>query len=455
MRGFIDFLGAQRNFLLMIAFWLASSTVAQVLAFAVVPVTLFVNILRNNWAYAVFGLLFCLVFSDGPEYIYGLGAYQQVKLFYISAMAVMIVKDLNEFRPISQVFSVFIPFFIYAYVPAIFFPAAGLSGILKTTSYMLIYFVVPNVVLYAFREQGWIFLRRLMFVMLTVLVISLVMRFVNPQLAFTVGRFSGLFGNPNGLGIYSTLFFVLFSVVAGMRKDLFTPSERYLVQGVIVLCIVLSASRTSLAGVLIYITFNRFFSGSPFLGFVVLLAAMGVIDQVTNNLPAIILALGLQDYFRLDTLEAGSGRYFAWQWAWEKIQGFYYFGGGFGTDGYVEKLDRQWLSLQGHQGNFHNSYLTLWINVGLVGLIIYARSFILIALKAAKRVPASLAAMFTVLFSANYESWLVGSLNPFTIVLLILWTVTTEDDIVEAADASRRDPELEEKQAIPGVTVEG
>ena len=76
-----------------------------------------------------------------------------------------------------------------------------------------------------------------------------------------------------------------------------------------------------------------------------------------------------------------------------------------------------YLERMGHQGGVHNSYLSMWFNVGIVGLLIYFRSFVLLFIKAAKLLPISTAVMFSVLFSVMYESWLVGSLNPYTIIL--------------------------------------
>ena len=56
----------------------------------------------------------------------------------------------------------------------------------------------------------------------------------------------------------------------------------------------------------------------------------------------------------------------------------------------------------------------------------------------------SLAVMFSTLFSIMYESWLVGSLNPFTIVLLTTMTMVTEEEIYGWRE---RAAEAEEEEA--------
>jgi O-antigen ligase len=86
--------------------------------------------------------------------------------------------------------------------------------------------------------------------------------------------------------------------------------------------------------------------------------------------------------------------------------------------------------MMGHQGGAHSTYLSMWLNVGIVGLLIFLRSLFLVFIKAAKIAPVSLAILFSVLFSITYESWLVGSLNPFTILLIIIMTLVTEPEIV-------------------------
>ena len=59
------------------------------------------------------------------------------------------------------------------------------------------------------------------------------------------------------------------------------------------------------------------------------------------------------------------------------------------------------------------------------------------------RIFMALAAMFSVLLSIMYESWLVGSLNPWTIMLLVIMTVISEEEIANwremGPDSVRKD----------------
>ena len=203
-----------------------------------------------------------------------------------------------------------------------------------------------------------------------------------------------------------------------------------------------------------YLAFSRVFKASPYLGVVGFVIFLAAVEFVNTNLGAIIISLNLEDYMRVDTLEDGSGRYFAWSFAWDKIQDFFVFGGGFGNDEYIMRQHYAYLNSQGHQGGVHNSYLTMWFNVGVIGVILYFRSFVLIFVKGAKRIPVSYAIMFAVMFAIMYESWINGSLNPFTVILLIIITCMTEDEIVEISDEAEDDSEEQVEEEVLEISQE-
>lgn len=439
----------ESGFLVMVLLWVLVGFYLGLVAFVFLPLTVLAMKARDRWADMLFGLIVVLVLSDVNKAVIGMRVFKDVKNVYVLALGAFLLLERYRFQPMAGVFPLFLPFFLYAWFPLIF--SLNLPvGIQKTISYALMFLLVPNLVLYNFRRDGWTFFRNLMFLIVTLLVVGFLIRYINPKMAFVGGRFSGLFGNPNGLGIFSTLCFILFGVLRQVKKDLFTFRESVIVGGTILLMIILSGSRASLVSVIIFVTFNRFFAYSPFLGFIVLVTLFGVIETVGRNLSTIIMALGLENYFRLHTLDDGSGRYFAWQFAWEKIQDFLVFGGGFSNDEQVMRRNYDYLERMGHQGGVHNSFLSMWFNVGIIGLLIYFRSFVLLFIKASKLQPVSLAVMFAVLFSMMYESWLVGSLNPYTIMLLIIMTVASEEEIAKAEDHAAEEETVEEEQDAPG-----
>lgn len=424
----LNYLRSESVFIAMVMAWFLVAYFLGPIGYAFLPLSLFLLKMRDRSMDLILGFIIVLVFSDIHKDVWRDNIFRNAKNIYIILLSMFLLLERQRFTPPSKIFTIFLPFFIYSFFPLIFSSALA-TGVQKTLSYALLFLVVPNYVLQNFREQGWVFFRNMVFFMTIILIAGIILRYIDPTKTFVMGRFHGIFGNPNGMAIYCFLFFVLASVVNSLNPKLFTNTERFVVFGVILYCLIVSGSRASLAAVMIYLIFNRFFALSPFLGFVVLLAVVGISEVVSQNLAVIVMALGLEDFFRLRTLEGGSGRYFAWEFAWEKIQDFLIFGGGFANDETVMRKNYDYLERMGHQGGVHNSYLSMWFNMGIVGLIIYFRSFLLLFIKASKVAPMSLGAMFAVLFSANYESWLVGSLNPYTIVLLMVMTVLSEEEI--------------------------
>ena len=95
-------------------------------------------------------------------------------------------------------------------------------------------------------------------------------------------------------------------------------------------------------------------------------------------------------------------------------------GHGYGATEKLFRDNQEYLNSLNHQGNAHNSFLTIWYESGLFGLLIFVYSLFHILLKKKKR-RFILPLFVTIFFSALNESFLVSSLNIFT--LLILTTI--------------------------------
>ncbi len=417
------------QFVALAIIWVLAAVYAGPIVFALLPLSVLFIRTREMWPEMFFGFLLVLVFSDvAKDAFVSMNVFKSAKNTYILVLALVFFLHRDHFQPYARVFNLFLPFFLFSIFPLVFSNSI-VVGIQKTLSYALLYLVVPNYVLYNFRRDGWSFFRNLVWFMVLVLLAGLVTHLYGEWYSHVAGRFRGLFGNPNGLGIFCFLTLVLVTVVINLNKELFSFYEKVLIYGVIIYFLIASGSRASSTAVAIFLVFHRVAARSPFLGFVLFLLALGVGEVVSSNLPAIVQALGVEKYFRLHTLESGSGRYFAWEFAWKHIQDYFVFGGGFGNDEFIFRKHRFYLWKMNHQGGVHNSYLSFWLDVGIIGVLIYFRSFLLMFIKASKAVPMSLAVMFSTLFSIMYESWLVGSLNPFTIVLLTTMTMVTEEEI--------------------------
>src|SRR5690606_21275266 len=133
----------------------------------------------------------------------------------------------------------------------------------------------------------------------------------------------------------------------------------------------------------------------------------------------------LEKSFRLETLQQGSGRTIAWEFAWKNIQESLFIGKGIGYDEYLMRENREFLSKAGHEGGVDNTYLIVWLNTGLIGLLAFLRGVFLLFIKGAKNNSYAFPALFAILLSINFEPWLAASLNPFTSMFLIIVTLLT------------------------------
>lgn len=427
-----EFFRQHSQILVLILFWAATAILMGPLLYLVLPVSVFFLRSRDQWPDMIFGFLIVLVWSDMTPEIVPFRWLKTAKYAYMIALALIYFMETARLEPQAGVFKVFAPFLVFSFLPIV---ASGepLVSIQKTISYVLLYLVVPNYVLYCYRRMGWKFFRHFVIFILVMLTSQLAMPYYGPSWwSFIGGRFRGYFGNPNGLAIFSYLCFMLVTVLFKVKPDLFSLKGKIAIYGLLLYFLIECGSRTSLTATFMFLLFFRFFAASPFLGFLVFLAFGAAVEVIAGNLPAILNALGLHSYFRVETIADGSGRYFAWAFAWSKINegGFFLFGGGFGNDEYIMRQHYPYLRSMGHHGGVHNSYITMWFNTGIVGVLLFFRSYLLVFLKAAKRAPYAFAVMFSSMFSVLYESWLTGSLNPFTIILLSIITILSEEEIV-------------------------
>lgn len=427
----IEHIRAHGQLFAIIIMWVVVTLYGGILIYAVLPISVLMMRARDQYVHIFFGFLMILILSDLDPMFVAMRKIKTAKHAMMVAVSLVVLMDRQKMSPLSAVFAVFLPFFAYSILPL----ANGndpITGAEKTLSYALLFLAVPNYVLYNFRRDGWEFVRNLVYFTIVILLFSYAMLYVRPNWVSAAGRFRALFGNPNGMGIFSFLMFMLVTVASYMKKDLFTFRTKMLIYGVLVYTLIECGSRTAVAATAMFLVFSRFFGFSPFIGVIAFILFLAVAEAVQTNLSSIVLSLGLEKFFRIETLDDGSGRYFAWGFAWQQINdgGYFLFGGGFGNDEYVMRLNYPYLRSQGHHGGVHNSYLTMWFNTGIIGIIIFLRSFFLIFLKSSKRVPMAFAVMFASMFSALYESWLTGSLNPFTIILVTIMTLVTEPDIV-------------------------
>lgn len=417
-------LGLIRNnlqfYLLLLVFFISGAYAG--LAYLGVISFILLILWRNERPAELFiGFLFILILSDSLELKAKFAA--QYKNIYILILFVFFLIDLKRDRFVISFYKYFVPYFLIGLICLIFSPVVSTSA-QKLISYIILFIITPNYVYNAYRSKGAIFFKELIYFFLLIVIIGYLLRFYAFDVAVSHGgRLRGIFGNPNGLGIFLILIHLIFVVVYNKFDDLFTRNEKLLFHAIILFVVLGSGSRTALGAILLFHAFTSVFKVSYLLGFILFGVIMLFTDVIVAYLPQIIIALDLQESFRIETLQEGSGRTIAWQFAWENIKSSMLFGKGFAYDEFLMRANFDYLSRLGHQGGVHNTYLIMWLNTGLIGLVFFLRGFFLVFIQCAKYSKYAFPAMLAIMLSINFEPWLAASLNPFTILFLTLVTI--------------------------------
>jgi O-antigen ligase len=416
----IEFLRDKKNFLLICLSWLVVGQYVAPLAYVLIIISVFQWYSNQKHEEILIGFLYILTLSDSR--VTSLQFAGVIKNAYIVILALFAYRERENVFPRIGINIYFAFFYAIALICLLESPDIGLA-FQKTLSYFLLFFSVPIYMALAFSKGGVNFLKSIIWFIVLMLIIGFGMKYVDPIYVTLVGRFNSALGNPNGLGIFCLLVLILFDFINNKFPELFSRMERIIVFVVVGYSLLKSGARSSIMALLLYYFFKRFYKISPILGFITFILTIVVYEYISQNIVSIVLSLGLENYLRLDTLKDASGRLVAWEFAWQQIQKSFYLGRGFSFTEHVFFEYRLYLRNLGHQGAAHNSYLTLWLDTGLIGLVSFLTGLILFFIKIAKQNKLVMPMLFAVLFSNQYESWITASLNPFTILVLITISV--------------------------------
>lgn len=193
----------------------------------------------------------------------------------------------------------------------------------------------------------------------------------------------------------------------------------------LIVLIILSGSRTALFGIVIYELTIRLLK-HKFLLAIVLLGMVYIYGiSATLSTEAIVESMGLSDYLRIDTLEDASGRTEVWLVAIEEIKEQPWFGKGMLYDSYfINDFADRYIgdNRARHWYGIWNSYLSLLLNVGIIGLLAFAffwyKMYSLSKMKIIR-----VGFLLMCLFSAVSESWMAASMNAYMPVVFLGWAL--------------------------------
>lgn len=402
------------------------------LVYFLIPLTIYLMARKEMYEELFFGYFFILILSDNQS-SERLEFAKSVKTIYISILSVIYFLRYKELKRENMLFVIFLPFVIFSFITMSFSinDSYFFTSVQKTLSYLLSFLILPDLISRLFSEQRVAFLKKFIFFISVILLTGILLKYFAPDFALLSGdRFRGVFGGPNGLGVFCVLFFIVFFVFINYYNEMFSKQEIIFIFSIIIFSILFSGSRNALIAVFIFYLFQRFFGLSPFLGFIVFVIFLFLSEMISSNAVLIVNSFGLSDIFRVQTIEEGSGRFIAWAFAWKQIQHDFFIGRGFAYNEFYMRQNYGLLLKLNHQGGIHNSFLTFWFDQGLIGLLFYLRSYILVFIKAAQKTKYAFPAMFAISFTAFFESWLVGSLSAFAFMGIFIFTIFSNDEIL-------------------------
>ncbi|WP_196267759.1 O-antigen ligase family protein [Pontibacter rufus] len=405
--------------------WLAFGVVLRYGALPLIFLHLVFLFNKGKIVYCFIGFIFIIILSDSrhPELRFA----QDLKTLVVVLFALALMKGkvgTFSFKTYIKWYVYFLPFILVALLCIIYSPAA-LSAFQKTISYLLLIVIGPTTFYALYETYGEKFLRTFVLSGVAVFVAGFVLYMINPTIVMYNygGRSSGALGNPNGLGIFCFLFYILYYIVQHYFPHLFSKREHLLIPVLIIASLLWSGSRGQTLSLLIFVV-TQFLSRRNKAAGLILSAAIGImLILIDIDIVAIASTFGFEDYLRVDSLEAGGGRVVARAFAWEQIQKSPWVGNGFNYTEYIYHQHFYELSRLGHEGNAHNTFLTVWLDTGLIGLFLFVAGWGVLFWKAANRSYLAIPIVFAVIASNMVESWLIGSLNPYTILLLIMLTL--------------------------------
>jgi O-antigen ligase len=428
-----DFLKRNTQFIAMLIIWVMAGWVMPQLGMVVALLSVVLLKRKNMYAELIMGFIFILVLSDSRQY--QLEFAKITKDIYLVLLTLFYLFDQKQFKFKNSLFLPFIPFLAWSFF-TVFRSYDMVISFQKTLSYGLLYFTIPAYFIKSFRTSGSIFLKDFIMLMALIFITGLLLIVVKPDFVYLAGRYSGILGNPNGLGIFVVVA-LMFTVCAQIKfPGLLTKNEMIFIYSLMGISALLTGSRNAIMCFIIFLVFTKFYKISYWYGFMTVVVAIMLYQVVFTNLPSILEALGLAKALRADTLESGSGRLVAWGFAMNKLNSdlkLFFMGGGFSFDEYIFYLNINALSILGHQGGVHNTFLALWLNTGIIGLGLWLTGFFRIIFKAVKISYTAFPLMYTVLFSTFFEAWLMGSLNPFHIMYIFTLTmlITEKSDFAD------------------------
>lgn len=403
--------------------WIAGGYVHVYLGVILVLITFFrlLSNFQKKEAIISMWLLFILSDSALPSLSFSI----MIKPIVLLIMGFSVnFNRLNMLYDKKFIFS-FIPFFIYTFIVSVF-STVPLGSVQKIVSYFLIYLVSSSFIFdIVQKEQIKEWAKSVVTLGMIVLLISIILGLFFKSIGAVVdNRFNGIFRNPNGLGVFCVFYSIICYTALSYYPDIISKNMKRWIILIVGVSIFASGSRNSYGALLIFIIGTKVAQFSPLIFSLLSVVVIFFFNGIYELVLQFIQGFDSNKILRLDTIDMASGRIYVWQAAWlEIINHNFYFGGGFDYaegGGWLVKYYKDIPELIEHFGNIHQSFLTLWMNTGLAGVLLFVLGWSKQFVACYRKTFLTLPIVFTLIFLGSFESLLISSMNPFTIMYLCI-----------------------------------
>ncbi len=373
--------------------------------------------------------LVILVLADLRGYDYAV--FKSIRIVCILLFSAFTIADIfyRKYK-FNKNFLIFIPFFIIAFISAIKASPILPVSLQRTLAYMLVLFVVYHYFLFHFRKSNYQLVSDLVYFSGVLFLLGILEAMLGISSVWTFERFNGIFGNPNGIGLFCMLMITFYIIYINGNASYLNVhrSKIFIFIGLAVVSLILSNSRNALMSILIFLFLYWVFSSKPYIKLMFWFVFIpGVVLFFLNfSILDIIYALGLDEILRAESIVDGSGRTISWTFALFHIPKRPWLGGGFYFDQYLyQNHVPEVMKVFRFMASTWNTYLTFLLNTGIIGTLLFFGA-ILGNLRTSLRKSISSAYIMAMLFSAIYETWFSASLNTYTIYFFLTLIILQE-----------------------------
>ena len=321
-----------------------------------------------------------------------------------------------------------LPFTVVAFCITLLFSPIGFAAVLRSLGFWLVGLVIFKLTNLLYLNNSKRTTEILVLTLVCFFSVNIILVFLPFENVYLMGRFRGLTANPNGLALIAMFSYGLLCLLKEKEETVFKKSFFLAFRVALLLIIILTASRTALLSVIAFELVIRLIHNKVLLFrlMTMLIFFLLFFDVIVNS--SFLEAYSFFDFLRFDTLSNASGRTEVWQVAWEEVKNAPFFGSGilydqYFIDDYVARNIGE--NAARHWGGVWSSYLSLLLDVGVIGCIAYGYFWTEVFRKSYHK---NIAIAFTVmcLLSGITESWMAASMNPFTPMMFLFWAIQSQ-----------------------------